>query len=484
MNYLFSSLWIANLGVVPWLLFAFFLFLPMFFFLKFLLHLVCIVFEAMIYPFLKISLIKFQGEFVSICKFNVKAFFIISMIYNISSHASSENHEDLYLAKGEQTEIQAGRIESFSVGNKEVLASKYYEQKQQILIKGKSIGYTDLIIWDKNKTKKSFNIYIVSKREQLKFSQIANDFKNIGLKTQLTNKKIILQGSIKSNKDLRLYHSFKQIYDVNIISFVEVSKELLKENIAKVYQELGPNIDQIECQSNIDIINCTISPFTNNSKHLRKLSALYNIHFSPFEENFDTSNFEVQLTIYKVNFTKGSHESFGGYQASSTVQEMSQDSKNLINNNLFQLSGQQAKSQLLAKPKFITSLNEKQSVQLGSEVAYTTTSQNGSNTDWIFAGLKIDTTMKLVNGQLKLSQKTQITNPIKDAIQGGKSQSNIFLTPGDEQLLFDISYDSLINQKQAFPILGQIPILKKLFSNSEEFKSEAKLVAYIKVRKI
>jgi hypothetical protein len=403
------------------------------------------------------------------------------MLYPLSLGASTGKLEEVYLSKGEQIELKIKGFASFSIGNKEVIHSKFYAAQSKLLVKGNSMGFSDIVVWRKNGSKIIYNVYVVSKREQLKFSQIANDFKQIGLQTQLTNKKIIVNGLIKTPFSLILYKEFISQYKNDVISFVGLEISFVKKQIVLIYQDLGPKLEKIECSRSIQNINCFVSPYNSKESYNSKYA---HINFSHFPQNYKNKNFEVLISIYKLTFAKGEQSSLGAYQASASVQELSSNPKNLIDNNLFRLSNQQAKSQLLAKPKFVTSIGSKQSLQLGSDIPYTTSSQTQTNTEWIFAGLKIETLLEVDEGKIKLTNKTQVTSPGDKSIQGGKSTSQVFLTPGKEQLLFDINYESVLNQSKSFPILGKIPLLKRLFISDEDSSTNSELIAYITIKEI
>ena len=157
MNYL--SLWIGNFGVVPWFSFLFFLFLPIFLSLRALLVLVCCVFEAMIYPFAK--LLYLETRFLTSSAPIVKAFLFTNLVLISYTKANTLKSDEFFISKGEQIEINIKDLGSFSIGNKEVITSKFYEAKAKLLVKGKSLGFSDLVIWKNNGSKRNVHFYVV-----------------------------------------------------------------------------------------------------------------------------------------------------------------------------------------------------------------------------------------------------------------------------------------------------------------------------------
>ena len=120
MNYLLSG-WIENLGVVPLLLFAFFLLAPAFLAFSRLLVLVCCVFEAIcclpLY-LIRLIIIKFKPVLISTMQQVVKVFSYILLTLGISQSVIAK---DWFLSIGEQVEINTEQISKFSVGNKQIL---------------------------------------------------------------------------------------------------------------------------------------------------------------------------------------------------------------------------------------------------------------------------------------------------------------------------------------------------------------------------
>ena len=86
----------------------------------------------------------------------------------------------MILAKGEQKEISLEGLKNFSVGNQEVISYKWMPKLGKLLVKGKKVGFTDLVVWSKN-GKENFSIYVLSKQKFLKTFQLADALKNLNL---------------------------------------------------------------------------------------------------------------------------------------------------------------------------------------------------------------------------------------------------------------------------------------------------------------
>src|SRR5690606_32260062 len=82
------------------------------------------------------------------------------LLFPIASFA--QNHQtDIIVAKGEQKELSFTHLKKLSVGNSDVISHKLIKNK--LLIKGKKIGFSDLIVWENSPIK--FNIYVLSKQK-------------------------------------------------------------------------------------------------------------------------------------------------------------------------------------------------------------------------------------------------------------------------------------------------------------------------------
>ena len=151
--YAFSG-WIANLGVVPLFSFAFFLLAPAFFLFNFLRILVCVVLEdiflSLSYQFNK----QYRAIFLTCFLLLVKGFIAQSTAFA----SASSKQKNIFLAKGEQIELDINNLDSFSIGNSEVVQCKYLSKTKKFLVKGKMLGFSDLII--KSGEDQIYHIYV------------------------------------------------------------------------------------------------------------------------------------------------------------------------------------------------------------------------------------------------------------------------------------------------------------------------------------
>ena len=205
-SYFFSK-WIVNFGVVPLLLFNDFLLLPILTFLFDLLNLVILVFET-IFQLHKIKVFKlvniFRTKFLPILIYAVKALLLALALCVMAAHAKSAQDTErttLLLSIGEHKEIKYSQISKFTVTNTTIIGHKHKKKINTIIIKGLKLGYTELVIWSK-KLKKTYKVYVLEKKRQLKILHIGETLKEMNLDIRLAGPLIIATGEVS---DLQSY---------------------------------------------------------------------------------------------------------------------------------------------------------------------------------------------------------------------------------------------------------------------------------------
>lgn len=424
-NYFLSG-WIENLGVVPLFSFAFFLSLPIFFLLSLLLHLVCIVFEAISYS-LSYVLNNIRVIYITFLSILVKVF----LLGNALAAKQNTSNTDIYLSTGEQYELSIRNLDHFSVGNKDILKYKYRKKNQTLLIKAKKIGYSDIAVWHKDKTKLTYNIYISSKREFLKKMQIHHALKKMNITTTTIGNIIYLDGEIKSQKDLSLLKNIIAQKGKNIVSNLRFSKKFIRKILSTLYydfyKEGGQYINcharelKISCQFEGDLTSQTqnyyqdkfdiefFNEFDIKSNHNYRLK----FHFFISETN------NLNLRNMGINKIKTSLHQFVSHGQSQLETE----------DIIFQDSDTIAK--LIATPELKTSISEQFNLKIGSEIPFQTQKDGTVSTDWKFIGLLVDGKLNIQRNQLKLAYKTKFQTPNNKEPSGPASKSSLFISEND-----------------------------------------------------
>lgn len=482
MNYL--SLWIGNFGVVPWFSFLFFLFLPIFLSLRALLVLVCCVFEAMLYPFAK--LLYLETRFLTSSAPIVKAFLFTNLVLISYTKANTLKSDEFFISKGEQIEINIKDLGSFSIGNKEVITSKFYEAKAKLLVKGKSLGFSDLVIWKKNGSKRNVHFYVVSKREQLKTFQLANDFKSIGLQVKALAFELLVRGELKSLNALKMFNLYIARNKERVISMVSMSSTLKREVIKNIYLKLRGHSEGLTCISSNTSFECLYDKLEADFPTIKNLKKRYNVTFLSRASSFISDNFLIEMKIIKTDDSNLSSLGLGLNKFGSTLSDfLNNGASALVKENNMLLSLEQVRSMVVSSPSIVTTIGRASKVQLGAEIPITTKHQNGhSSTMFKFAGLQLQAKLELFHNKIRLGVTTELTYPSDKLVRGSKSESDFYPILGEYKKAFQISYTSSSHNIQGVPGLYKIPIIRHLFSLDNEQKSTQRLIGFIKVTRL
>ena len=131
-----------------------------------------------------------------------------------------------------------------------------------------------------------------------------------------------------------------------------------------------------------------------------------------------------------------------------------------------------------ASPTMSIMLNEPATFQMGTEVPIRQSNLERSYTEWKFTGLK---------GQLKLSKKQDYYILNYDAelsfpdFSGTKEKSALRINIGETHKVFNLIFKYKLNAEQKMPLLGNIPLLGKLFTSPNSSKHWHQITGIIKI---
>lgn len=479
----YFSLWIANLGVDPLFSSIFFLALPAFFLLSFLLHLVCIVFEAIILPLplLKTLNCKFRPLFLSISKSNVKVFLVCYVIMGHSNISYASNIKEIFISIGEQVEITRPSIKKYSVGNKDVIKHKFRPKHQQILIKGKKIGFSDLVLW-KKKEKEIFHIYVISKKKQLEQITLIESLKKMNLSIRTQGDIVYVYGKVSTEEQFLLINKIKEQKHKKLILNISLTKELRNKLFSKVYLELyRSGAQKVICRNFGIKILCSVQGLSLSSSSISHLKENFFVAFTDQLSRLDDKNFQASFKIIQIETSSADYYKLGLSSISTRLKDLIY-SQNNLNDELIKIEKTNANIKILAEPQTTLILNEKANIQLGGEIPF---SRKGNNQEdileWKFYGLKISAALKNKNGKPLIHYETELTSPSEKSISGSKGKSSVYVEENKYVKLFEVGYQVDAYNSAYLPILGEIPILKSLFSSNQNVDSYKHIICYIKL---
>jgi hypothetical protein len=472
-NY-FLSVWIANLGVVPLFFICFLRDAPIFTFLFDLLVFVTRVLETIFY--LLLVDLKNKPLVLSKTASPVKAFLLIAGCFGLYFPSSwAQNPEiDLILARGEQKELQIpGGIHKFSIGNSEVVAKKVIGAN--LLIKGKSVGFSDLKIWGKSKNQVHYRIYVLSKNDQLTNLQLAHSLKELNLKLSVSGHLIKIAGELHHKNDYFLLQKINRLNKEQIIDNVKLSKKLRSEIIGEIYEVFyQENLNRFKCHDEYLKIICEISKNQPLPETVQKLlKEKYSLEL--ISSRMEGHNYKIKLKLIQLEQLDGEELSLGLNQLSSRMEDFfSNGLISLINKNVILLRHHHIHASTLGEPEIMTLFGEETKIEIGSEIPFRADALNAINTQWKFAGMRLKFNLMPDGKDFKLKYETEFTRPQEGTITGSKNQSIVNLTKEKPIEIFKVIFKTTTNEQSGIPLIEKLPILGELFkskSNVETYKS-------------
>lgn len=478
MNYL---TWISNLGVVPLFLLAAFLLAPIAFFLFLRRVSVIAVLEAINISqwitnyFLNLKLLNLARSLLF-----VKALLVIP-----TASIAQNQQTDIILAKGEQKELSFSHLKKLSVGNSDVISHKLIKNK--LLIKGKKIGFSDLIVWDNGPQK--YNIYVLSKQKYLKTIQLADALRNLSLQIDIKGPMITAQGEVKDFGDYLYLHKIKQQFKDQVFFKVKLEAGLRNFIVAHIYKSLYRNgFSKVSCQTDWLDISCSYEG-NHNQKIIEQLKTSYAVYLMEQDSSLAQKNYRLKMKIVQVESLDGREIRLGLDKLSASVSDLFDHGvRKLVNDNLILLSESRIELSTLAEPEMVINLNQPQLIEIGSQIPYQNINTQNANIiapiDWRFAGLKIITNVTANFGKLMIRYSSEFSRPLDSGISGSKEESSVILNPGEAIKIFQIGFKTTSLANDRIPYLSQIPILKHLFTSRSSNETYKHIYGFIQVEEL
>lgn len=484
MNYLAFASWIANLGVVPLLRFAAFLLAPAALAFALRRFSVIAVLEAINISSRNYLISNFKHLNLNLTHLFVKALLLLPC----ALFAASGPTTDFIIAHGEQKEIILSGLKRFSVGNPQIISYKLLEKEQKLLIKGKKIGFTDILVWNKE-GKQTLGVYVLSKQKFLKTFQLGEALKNLGLDIQVKGPIITASGEISDFNDYLYLQKLKSQYQDQIFLKVTLAHALRNFIIGKVYKSLfASNFPIISCQSNALDILC-FHEGASSSPLLKELGGYYKITFIKQESRAKRTNYRVRMKIVQLEKIDGTEIHTGLDKLQTSLHDLFDFGvRKLIEDNLIYLSKTKLDLSTLAEPESVLSTNQELKIEIGSEIPYQNIRQEGGNIiapiEWKFAGLKIVAKLSEIEGKLFLKYETEFSRPVQESISGSKENSSLFLEVGEPVKIFQIGFQTTSKMSQGIPGLMDVPLLKTLFGSKTNQNTYKQLYGYIVLEEV
>ncbi len=500
-NY-FAAAWIANLGVVPLFLFAAFLFAPAFFFFLSLLLFVTHVLETigkLLYNRnyrrrintnnFVFQIAFFKLSFLPIFRPCVKGFFSFLLLNHVL-WGDPALAEDYIISRGQSITIKLPQMTRFNIGNKDVLAYKLNESNKTLLIRGTSLGTSELLVWNKNDASPTeHQIFVISKIQEAKLLHTAQSLAGLGLMTKVELPHLKVSGVLNSLKD---YLQYKKIQNANselIQDEVDVGSPLKKEILADIYKLFFNDYkDSIKCSILYSEFTCLYPANEAPGEMLKKhLSAKYRVNFIEHNNQNYRKNYSFKLKMIQLEQMDGEELRLGLEQLNATLGDILRVPLNLIvEKNAFLLAQKKVQMNTLAEPMGLIRPMSPAEFQIGADVPYTTTGKDGivTMTQWQFAGLKVKVMMENMGDKVKISYETELTKPSMESngpISGNKEKSSVVIDLNSPTRLFQISLKTEALGVDQMPFLNRIPLLGELFKSKSSQNNYKMITGIIEV---
>ncbi|MFA6237672.1 MAG: hypothetical protein WC635_10130 [Bacteriovorax sp.] len=488
-NYFAAAAWIANFGVVPLFLLVAFLFAPAFFFFLSLLFVVTHVLETICklpsrYRSVISQFINNKPTFLPIKSLCVKG--ILPSILLISPHAAilaeTKSH-DVILARGQSTEIVLFGLEKFNIGNRQVITYRYNETSQKMLVRGNQLGHSEILVWNKDKTIESYQIFVISKNQEAKFLHLAEIVSSLGLSSQIMIPHLKVTGVLKT---LSQYFDYKKVLEQNkdiLLDEATLAIELKNKIFAGVYSAFFDDYkDSIKCQNEFSVVTCFYPENEAPSESLKKyLCDKYKLELIQKNNQQFKKNYRLKLKLIQLEQLDGEDLRLGLEQVSGSLSDfLSMPLEKIVQKNQVLLAQKKVRLSTLAEPQSLVRTQTPAEMQIGADIPFKNINANNvQSTDWKFAGLKIKVVLENYGEKLKINYETELTQPSSDSdgvssIGGNKEKSSVMITLKTAVKIFQISLKTEGKSTDQMPFLNAIPILGELFkskSNQSNYKT-------------
>lgn len=145
---------------------------------------------------------------------------------------------------------------------------------------------------------------------------------------------------------------------------------------------------------------------------------------------------------------------------------------------------QEGYSKTISNPRLLAFDNEEATIFQGSEVPYSTTSNEGTQTEFKEAGLKLSVTPSVVGDgtliiDVTVNQDTVEVNRDNPPITKREISTRLLVKDGGAAILGGIFLHSETNSKRSVPLLGDIPVVGRLFSARQNRDDRRELLIFI-----
>lgn len=376
-------------------------------------------------------------------------------------NAIKDNNEKLYGIVGKSQILNFDRdIERVSITNDSVAEIVVLSPKQ-LLINGKQAGSTSIIFWSKNSSKPVFYNLVIQQNTDSFIQAVEHVAPNENISIIFNNEGAVITGKISSSAVKEKIKNIAAAYNVNLTDLTESpTKQVLLEvkitEASKTFaRELGVNL---------------------------------------LSGKVDMSDSKIDIGGWKPQSGTATGLKTHVLQTNNGLLSLG-----YLNTNRFMidLEASEAKGdiKILAEPKLLAVNGEEGSFTVGNELPVPSGVGNYGNVSYSYKDtgviLKFIPTIMEETGRIRLDLKPEISEVDESysiitengskvyATRTRKVQTIVELMDGETLVIAGLIQNSSQRKKTQVPILGNIPVLGALFSNTEDKKNDNEVIIFI-----
>lgn len=378
--------------------------------------------------------------------------------------APSFTRQNLVMYSGEAVVVEVGELDRVAIGSGKIAATTVLD-KNRLLIIAQDVGDTNILLWDKTNLIREIKLRVTAQN----LSRIVTEARNLlesvpGLKINNVGDRIFIEGKDLSEQDLgkvkALAAQYPGIVDRTSGKYQEtrsadpsamVMFDLYFVEFKKSYlQELG-----VKWQKSFNGFNIGIYGETSSGPLLLR-------------PNVD-DRFTTPLPPNRIN-------------GISTGANVIASLPGIIN-----LAVDSGDAILLAAPKIASRSGSKAKFTAGGEIPLPATSNQGTNVEFKPYGILLEVEPQ-INGDGSISGLVRAeVSSIDPAITvlgipaflTRRTEADFFSQSGQAVVLSGLYSQELSKNADKIPVLGDVPLLGSLFSNSGEIRRNSELVVFI-----
>lgn len=421
----------------------------------------------------------------------LKIFVFLAVIF---AYASAFAGDATPLAIGEQKSIPIEPGLRFSVGNPEVIQVKVTQLeggKSLLLVKGKSQGYSDLVLIGEKAVQKNLAFRVFTKKQ----AALAADGKSAlapasGLALEPRGEGWILRGKTQSVGDWNVAQAMasQSKGKVENLAFLHPLERLRSESrIRRLLRGAGLNEVEVRSAGNLVVL----SGFTSSSQEKELAEALGRQVIRNLRSDISVPVEKGSRLLFhaKIMEIQRSESSAIGLNWNEAIPSALTITKALTKASIgleasLKLLERQGHARILSQPELL--LNEKGVAELkvGGEIPISSHSKNYASVQWKPYGLTLKLELPGVSQNLARAKITVEISSLDTAtasegipgIRMSRMETQVDMQLGKPILLSGLTERRENDSAAGLPLLGRIPILGELFKSRDYQENRSELV--------